>query len=73
MEQVNIKILKQWYKKPADVEPKFSYSVKMETMGGYVFLTPSKKCYRTLCVLAEQHPEMVVETNSKDNPRVIQA
>lgn len=73
MEQnYNLKILKQWYKKESDIDVKFSYSVKLETLGGYVFLTPNKHSYRALCILAEQHPELVFETNTKENPKVIQ-
>lgn len=74
MEQCyNLRILKQWYKKEGVVDVKFSYSVKIETLGGYMFLTPNKNSYRTLCILAEQHPELVTETNTKENPKIIQS
>ena len=71
MENMNVVILKQWYKKANETEIKFSYSAKIETMGGYIFLKPSKTSYGQLCRLAEQHPELVKESNTRDNPRII--
>lgn len=72
MENLNVVILKQYYKKANDTEIKYSYSVKLETMGGYIFLKPSKTSYGQLCRLAEQHPEIVRETNTQNDPRIIE-
>ena len=42
MNNMNVVILKQYYKKANESDIKYSYSVKLETMGGYIFLKPSK-------------------------------
>lgn len=73
MENLEVVILKQYYKKGETGEIKSSLSVRINTLGGYMFLSPSKKSYGTLCRLAEKYPEMVVETNSKESPKVLQS
>lgn len=68
----NVVILKQYYKKAGQSEIKSSYSVKIETLGGYIFLKPAKTSYGALCRMAEKHPEMIVETNTPNDPRIIE-
>lgn len=70
MENTKVKIMKQYYKTSENsTEIKESLSLKVETLGGYIFARPAKKCYGTLVRLAKENPDMVVEID-KDKPKV---
>lgn len=69
--EYQIKILRQWYKKQGETDVKSSLSVKIETIGGYMFLKASPKSYKSLSIFALKHPELVVDTNTKENPVII--
>lgn len=72
MENLKIEIMKRYYKKGKNGDVKDSLSVKLSTLGSYIFLNSTKKCYGALSRLAKEHPELVVEINSEDKPDIIE-
>lgn len=70
--EYSIKILRQWYKKAGENDVKASYSVKIETLGGYMFLKAMPKSYKSLSIFALKHPELVVDVNTKETAVIVQ-